>query len=236
MPTYPLNLATMKQIKLHYEDNHIFIEDNHDLFIYDTGSPKSFSIGQRNPLNDEEIPYSFPGLPDAKKLSDFLNIPVIGLIGTDILNQYDHIIDLKTNTLTFSKQELKHQGHTLSLKLSNVLQGVPTLDAKIDTQLSKFIFDTGAQYSYYNDTIPKHSIPMGRVSDFWPPIGRFKTESYKAQVRLNDIERYIHFGVPPAELSKLLKATDAKGILSNELMRNRVSGYFPRRNELVLQS
>lgn len=236
MPTYPLNLATMKQIKLHYEDNHIFIEDNHDLFIYDTGSPKSFSIGQRNPLNDEEIPYSFPGLPDAKKLSDFLNIPVIGLIGTDILNQYDHIIDLKTNTLTFSKQELKHQGHTLSLKLSNVLQGVPTLDAKIDTQLSKFIFDTGAQYSYYNDTIPKHSIPMGRVSDFWPPIGRFKTESYKAQVRLNDIERYIHFGVPPAELSKLLKATDAKGILGNELMRDRVTGYFPRRKELVLQS
>ena len=226
----------MKQIKLHYENKHLFVEDNHDLFIYDTGSPKSFSIGQRNPLNDEEIPYSFPGLPDAKKLSDFLNIPVIGLIGTDILNQYDHIIDLKTNTLTFSKQELKHQGHTLSLKLSNVLQGVPTLDAKIDTQLSKFIFDTGAQYSYYNDTIPKHSIPMGRVSDFWPPIGRFKTESYKAQVRLNDIERYIHFGVPPAELSKLLKATDAKGILSNELMRNRVSGYFPRRNELVLQS
>lgn len=226
----------MKQIKLHYEDNHIFIENNHDLFIYDTGSPKSFSISQRNPLNDEEIPYSFPGVTDAKKLSDFLKIPVIGLIGTDILNQYDHIIDLKTNTLTFSKQELKHQGHTLPLTFSNILQGVPMLVAKIDTQLSNFIFDTGAQYSYYNDTMPKQSIPMGHVSDFWPPIGRFTTESYKAQVRLNDIETYIHFGVPPAELSKLLKASGAKGILGNELMRNRLTGYFPRRKELVLQS
>jgi hypothetical protein len=235
----------MKQIKLHHKDNHIFIKDNLRLFVYDTGGPKSFGVGGLNPLNDEEIPYfypdeeirnSYPVFTDAKKLSDFFNFRVDGLIGTDTLNQYDHILDLKTNTLTFSKQELKHQGHTLSITFSNILQGVPMLVAKIDTQLSNFIFDTGAQYSYYNDTIPKDSTPMGHITDYWPPIGTFKTHSYKALVKLNDIETYIHFGVPPAELSKLLKASGAKGILGNELMRNRVTGYFPRRNELVLQS
>jgi len=30
--------------------------------------------------------------------------------------------------------------------------------------------------------------------------------------------------------------TKCDGILSNELMRNRLTGYFPRRKELVLQS
>ena len=233
----------MKQIKLHYKDNHIFIKDNHVLFVYDTGGPKSFGVGGLNPLNDEYIPYFYPDeqisyskVIDAKKLSDFLGMRVDGLIGTDILNQYDHIIDLKTNTLTFSKQELKHQGHTLPLTFSNILQGVPMLVAQINTQQSNFIFDTGAQYSYYDDTMPKHSIPMGDITDFWPPIGTFKTQSYKALVKLNDIETYIHFGVPPAELSKLLKASGAKGILGNELMRNRITGYFPRRKELVIQA
>ena len=233
----------MKQIKLHYKDNHIFIKDNHVLFVYDTGGPKSFGVGGLNPLNDEYIPYFYPDeqisyskVIDAKKLSDFLGMRVDGLIGTDILNQYDHVIDLKTNTLTFSKQELKHQGHTLPLMFSNLLQGVPMLVAKINTQQSNFIFDTGAQYSYYDDNMPKNSIPMGDITDFWSPIGTFKTQSYKALVKLNDIETYIHFGVPPAELSKLLKASGAKGILGNELMRNRITGYFPRRKELVIQA
>jgi len=227
----------MKQLPLIFQKNHILIDQINGLYVYDTGSPESFSISKQNPFNNQEIGESHLRETDAKKLSDYLGIKhIVGLIGTDILNQYDHLIDLQTNTLTFSEQKLEHKGYKMTLKFSNTLKGVPTLDAKIDKHLTSLIFDTGAQYSYYDDTTPISSVPAEDISDFWPPIGKFKTKSFRKRIKLNTIETGIHFGVPPESLLKLLNTLGTTGILGNQVMRNRVTGYFPRRNELVLQS
>jgi hypothetical protein len=37
-------------------------------------------------------------------------------------------------------------------------------------------------------------------------------------------------------MGMVLSMTKCDGILSNELMRNRLTGYFPRRKELILQA
>ena len=227
----------MKQLPLIFQKNHILIDQINGLYVYDTGSPESFSISKQNPFNDQEIGESHLRETDAKKLSEYLGIKhIVGLIGTDILNQYDHLIDLQTNTLTFSKQELEHKGYKMALKFSNSLKGVPTIDAEIDKQLTSLVFDTGAQYSYYHDTMPISSVPAEDISDFWPPIGKFKTRSFRKPIKLNTIETRVHFGVPPESLLKLLNTLGTTGIIGNQVMRNRVTGYFPRRKELVLQS
>jgi hypothetical protein len=227
----------MKQLQLVFQKNHILIDQINGLYVYDTGSPESFSISKQNPFNDQEIGESHLRETDAKKLSEYLGIEhIVGLIGTDILNQYDHLIDLQTNTLTFSDRKLEHKGYKIALTLSDSLKGVPTLDAQIDKQLTSLIFDTGAQYSYYDDTMPTSSVPEKDITDFWPPIGKFKTKSFRKHIKLHTLETRVHFGVPPKNLLKLLNTLGAKGILGNEVMRNRVTGYFPRRNELVLQS
>jgi len=226
----------MKQIKLHYEKRHLFIEDNHDLFVYDTGSPISFGLRDYTPLNNRDrVKREAPGL-DVKMLSDYVGVPVIGLIGTDILNQYDHIIDLKTNTLTFSDDKLKCDGNIQKL-MRNSKMGIPTLESRVDEHFHTYIFDTGAQFSYHFGNIPLEHIECIEVEDFWAPIGRFKTKSYHAKVSLSSFERWIHFGVPPKELVEALKQPfNVKGILGNELMRDRITGYFPRRRELVIEA
>jgi hypothetical protein len=225
----------MKQIKLHYENRHLFIEDNHDLFVYDTGSPISFGLRDYSPLNNRNrLKPNAPGL-DVEMLSDYIGVPVIGLIGTDILNQYDHIINLKTNTLTFSENQLKSQGNVQKLT-RNSQTGIPTLEARVDDNFHTYIFDTGAQFSYHIAKIPEEHIECIEIEDFWGPIGKFKTQSYHAKVGLTGFERWMHLGVPPKELVGTLKQTfNVKGILGNELMRNRITGYFPRRRELILQ-
>lgn len=227
-----------KQIKLHYENRHIFVEDNHDLFVYDTGAQMSFSLSDYTPLDNEiKVQREAPGL-NAKMLSDYVGVPVVGLIGIDILNQYNHIIDLKTNILTYAKPnvDLRCRGNVIKLAPRSK-KGIPILEPWINEATNDYIFDTGAQFSYHFGDIPKEHIECIEIEDFWAPIGVFKTQSYHAQVRAGGLERWVHFGVPPKKLvSAIEQPFGVKGILGNELMRNRVSGYFPSRAEIILQS
>jgi hypothetical protein len=65
--------------------------------------------------------------------------------------------------------------------------------------------------------------------------GYFTTETYRFAIVLSGFSPVIRFGKLPGLMGLSLGMAGVSGILGNELMRNRVTSYFPRRKQLILQ-
>jgi hypothetical protein len=60
---------------------------------------------------------------------------------------------------------------------------IPRLDVVIDGTPTKVFFDTGAQLAYFHDDLLAVSAE-GRVTDFFPGLGWFETDSFQLPVHL----------------------------------------------------
>lgn len=215
-----------------FRNNHLFVQIDGALWVYDTGADSSFGV---RPVSLVGTPQDFPddyaGF-NAGDISRFLNENVAGIIGADLINPFDHIIDLRTNTLTVSDEQLTCDGHVQKL---DFFMGVPMLEAQIGGARCKLFFDTGAQISYYQGSVPHNAEPAGTLHEFFPTVGEFSSETYRFSIVLSGFSPVVRFGKLPGLMGMSLGMAGVSGILGNELMRNRVTGYFPRLKQLILQ-
>jgi hypothetical protein len=112
--------------------------------------------------------------------------------------------------------------------------GIPILTARISDSDYRMFFDTGAQISYLQDDAITGFPPAGSVTDFYPGVGQFQTDTYQVQVGLGDCAFTLRCGTLPGLLGVTLMMADTSGIIGNQITENRVVGYFPRRNVLCL--
>jgi hypothetical protein len=110
------------------------------------------------------------------------------------------------------------------------------LEAQVGGARCKLFFDTGAQISYYQSSVPPGAEPAGTVDDFFPMGGNFTTETYRFPIVLSGFSPVVRFGKLPGLMGMSLGMAGVSGILGNELMRGRITGYFPRRSLLILQA
>ena len=216
---------------LRTEKNHLFVDIKGTNWLLDTGAPSSF--GTNNLLigeNSFPIPSSYLGMA-AEQLSAFVNYPTAGILGTDILNKFDIFIDTRREKISFSNSELPLEGETLVI---TSIMGVPTIDASIRGSIRKMVFDTGAKISYFQDESLCTFPTIDTVSDFYPGIGQFQTETYRVNVALGATTLELCCGSLPDLIGMTLTMTGAKGIIGNEILNDHVIGYFPRRQTLVI--
>jgi len=225
-------------LKVNFDRNHLFVDLGNRLWVHDTGCPVSFGNQQIDPrlsgMTRQQLTFDGKTV-DAATISKFTGVTVAGLIGTDILNKCDQLIDLRTNCmeLTLGEQLTPPAGTTgLGMELLNGT--TPCLWATVGGQTGRYIFDTGAKLSYLVGPKPGDATPGTLTDDFWIPIGEFQTQTYHAHVRLNGFETALRFGTPPLALAEKLKGINVQGILGNELLIGRLSGYFPRIGLLYL--
>lgn len=95
-------------------------------------------------------------------------------------------------------------------------------------------FDTGAQISYFQEDTITDFPSAGTVTDFYPGVGQFQTDTHQVQVGLGESAFTLRCGTLPGLLGATLMMADTSGIIGNQIMENRVIGYFPRRNVLCL--
>lgn len=215
-----------------FRNNHLFVQIDGALWVYDTGADSSFGVHPVSLIGPtQEISTDYAGF-NAGDISRFLNENVAGIIGADLINPFDHIIDLRTNTLTVSDEQLTCDGHVQKL---DFFMGVPMLEAQIGGARCKLFFDTGAQISYYQGSVPPGAESAGTLHDFFPTVGEFSSETYRFSIALSGFSPIVRFGKLPGLMGMSLGMAGVLGILGNELMRNQVTGYFPRRKQLILQ-
>ena len=145
----------------------------------------------------------------------------------------DHIIDLATNRLTVSDGELTSEGFVQPLEF---FMGVPMLKANIGGTSQGLFFDTGAQISYFQGTPPADAVDAEDLEDFFPMVGAFRTQTKQIKIGLNGLSPTLRCGKLPGMMGMSLSMANVSGILGNEVMRNRVTAFYPRRRQLVLQA
>jgi hypothetical protein len=222
----------MNTLPLQLKDGQLFAELSGELWLLDTGARTSFGRSGNLSLAGEEfrLGTSYLGLT-AVTLTRFVGVQCVGLLGADVLSRFDHILDEANGTLTISTAELAHSGHLARLA---EFMGIPIITAQIAGTDYRMFFDTGAQISYFHDDSLTHFPSAGSVTDFYPGVGQFQTDTHEVPVMLGGVSFTLRCGTLPELLRATLMMADTEGIVGNEILRNRVVGYFPRRRSLVL--
>lgn len=220
----------MYEIPLEIHGGHMFLRFNEGLLLLDSGSPQSFAkassleiAGQKFALADQ-----FLGLTPAL-LSGYVGVECLGLMGSDILGEFDLIIDAIHNAVLFSRDPLPCSAQTVPL---DFMMRVPILSVIIGYNTYRLFFDTGAQISYVQvDTLGDYPA-AGQFQDFYPGFGGFTTETHLVGMEVGGCQFSLRCGRLPDLLGMTLGLAGVQGILGNECLRGRKVGYFPGRRVL----
>jgi hypothetical protein len=217
---------------LTFEKKHLFVEIEDRKWLLDTGAPRSFGDLESLKFVGREfsIAQSYMGL-SSEMLSEYVNIECHGLLGADLLGDFDHLFDISKGTLTVSVKELVLKGQYLPL---SEFMGIPIVRVKIRDKEYQMFFDTGAQISYLQDDLITQFSKLDTLTDFYPGFGQFETETYEVEMRLGDTVSNLQCGTLPDLLGVALAMGGTQGILGNQILLNHIVGYFPRRNRLCL--
>jgi hypothetical protein len=217
---------------LELQRDHLLLRLPEGCWIVDTGSPQSF--GDHRTVNlvrkTFEVSPDLMGL-NAKTLSELSGICVQGLIGTDILNEFDILFDVQAGEVTFSDLPLNTEGKSFPIEF---VMGVPTASIQIQSREVAMVFDTGAAFSYWQapelDSFSEKEIRK----DYFPGIGEFEVKTFHVPITLGDLEFQLECGRLPEMLGLTLSLIGVDGILGNEFFRELKLGYLPRRKQIVL--
>ncbi len=220
------------QIPLHALDGHLFVELDDRLFLVDTGAPSSFGAGESVMLAGVtfQLPAANMGL-DAETISSLVGQRVSGLLGADIINAFDVLLDVRSGQITFATDPIPLAGEAVVM---DEFMGIPIVEAEISGVSRRMFFDTGAKLSYLQHDSVSTFPSRGVVTDFYPGFGRFETETYAVDLIVGAIPFTLRCGVLPGLLGMTLTMAGTEGIIGNEIVLDRVVGYFPRRHQLVI--
>ena len=219
-------------LPLHALNGHLFVELDDRTFLVDTGAPSSFGVGDSVTLDSIKfpLPAAQMGL-DAETISSLVGQRVSGLLGADIINAFDVLLDVRSGQITFATDPITLAGEAVAM---DEFMGIPIVEAEISGVSRRMFFDTGAQLSYLQHDSVTTFPNQGVVADFYPGFGRFETETYAVDLIVGSIPFTLRCGVLPGLLGMTLTMAGTEGIIGNEIVLDRVVGYFPRRQQLVL--
>jgi hypothetical protein len=167
----------------------------------------------------------------AHELSGPIGVRIDVLIGVDILNRYDMLIDPLRRVLVFSDEELDCEGEVLSIEQ---VMGVPIVTADVDGRRIRMFYDTGAKISFLRDEIATVYPQTGTADDFFVTFGPFQTTLHRAPMTLGSRNLVLDFGVLPPGLQNTLLVFGIDGILGNATLDHFMVAYLPRRNRIIL--
>ena len=226
----------MHTLPLQLRDGHLFVDLGGDLggqlWLLDTGAPTSFGASRSLAIAGErfDLYTDYLGLTP-ESLSQFIGVPAVGLLGADVLGRFDHIFDTAAGKLTLSTAELSHTGQPVRL---DEVMGIPIVTAQIGGRAYRMFFDTGAQISYLQSDALKTFPAAGAVTDFYPGVGEFETDTHDVQVSLEGVPFTLRCGTLPGLLGMSLSMAGTEGIVGNAILEKRSVGYFPRRSVMML--
>jgi len=222
----------MNTLPLQLRAGHLFVELGGELWLLDTGAPTSFGMSRRLTIAGEQfiLGTDYLGLT-AATLTQFVGVPCVGLLGADVLGRFDHLFDSIAGRLTVSTAELSHSGQTVRL---DEFMGIPIVTARVGGRQYRMFFDTGAQISYFQGESLTEFPSAGSVTDFYPGVGQFQTDTHDVPVSLDGVSFTLRCGTLPGLLAPTLMMASTEGIVGNAILSNRTVGYFPRRRRMIL--
>ena len=216
---------------MHKKNGHIIMTVNGADWLIDTGAPVSFGDSTLL-LVDSEFPVvrNYLGL-NAESLSQSVGVKLEGLIGADVLNGFYLLFDLPGKEIVFSKESLALIGDTIEM---DEFMGIPIIPLELNGEATKAFFDTGAQVSYCPQSQIERFPFIEVFKDFYPGLGEFETFLHLVDFTIGKTSYSLRCGVLPQALEAVLMFSDTECIIGNEIMDNRIIGYFPLSKEIIV--
>ncbi|WP_068546549.1 hypothetical protein [Thalassotalea crassostreae] len=224
----------MKIYPLKFIKQHLFITLDGKDWLIDTGSPVTFGDIDSIELMGQsfQVGNGAKGL-NASAISGYVGMEVAGLIGANILNQFDLVFDIAHGELTFVDVDLELPGIVLEL---DECMGIPIVESVIAGNTFRMFFDTGAQISYLQDDCLSSFEHAGKCVDFYHGYGDFETDTYLIDCKLDGSSFNLRCGSLPETLGASLMMANTTGIIGNEIMIDKVVGYFPKSGKMVISA
>jgi hypothetical protein len=208
----------MKQYTIELFKGHPLLRTANDIILLDTGAP--LTIHTSETFNFYDSSYNsmtnYMGLT-VQKISELLGCEITTLLGADVLSNYQILIDYKSESVSFSKNEIPFEGTEIAI--SNFM-GIPIVELLIDHQKLKFFLDTGAKLSYLSDGLTGKYPSIGTEEDFYPGIGAFETECFEILTHFGSQVFEVKYGNLPPLLQMTLMMGGTNGIIGFDFFNN----------------
>ena len=180
MTTFPLKKS----------EGHFIITVDGDNYIIDTGASMSCSCYGQTKLVIGDRKFDVYPLPLEKvgeKISELVHMPIVGLIGLDIMEELGSIeISEKEGYVRFGcETNIECGDYAFSFEVTRGFR-VLTIGLKVNGKDTRVILDSGARIDYID---PSHLDTTSAVShemDYNPIIGSFEVDGYKATYAIGD--------------------------------------------------
>ena len=216
---------------LRHHHGHLLIEVDGRIYLVDTGSP--WSLGsQPVQLGGREFPMQANDLMGhtCESIAGMVGTPFDGLLGTDILGQFDLELSVRDGVLRLSEPLLEIQDGPVV----ESVQGVPLVSVEIGGEAVPMFFDTGAPLSYLSEERVQGCTALGDVDDFHPLLGRFRVSTHAVEMRAWGQTLKIRAGRMPMMLEMALALGGAAGILGTEVLDHGVFRLSQRQKRAAL--
>lgn len=231
MATYPL----------HLQGGHLFVEINQQRWLFDTGTAISF--GSAPSLTIAERTFALkpimtgkPGKPiiGVPKLVQFLGTPCAGLLGMDIIGEFDWTLNAAKRTCTATTEATPIRDRSVALQAENGMLGI---QAEIRDRAYRLRVDTGFQLTFLEHPVIENFPSAGKGRDFHVYFlgGWFLTDSFHVPMKLGAefAADNLHTGRLPASLRKDILPADYDGILGAEFFSRHYLAFAPRRQRIA---
>lgn len=198
-------------------------------FLVNTGSAQS--MGSIDSIRvDGEI---FPLQPvtmrmNAAQLAGQLGTQVDGMLGADILTQFDYKLLPETGSMVFTHGEFRPYGYANHFEL---YMGVPITPVNVFNLDMRFFFVTGSRRTFLNPDLVKGLQACGEAVDTYPGLGSFRTALFHVPVWVAGYDVPLEVGITPPPLIPMLKQTRSHGILGVDVLQGFELCLAPRRRE-----
>jgi hypothetical protein len=212
-------------------EGHLLIDVDGRRCLIDTGSP--WSLGA--------LPLTLAGREfaaqkhdligtTAASLAEMVGTHLDGLIGTDVLGEFDVEISSRDSRFTVSEAIMRMEEGVHA----ETVQGVPLIWCETMGKPVRMFFDTGAPLSYVSEEYLQGSPSLGTLEDFHPLMGRFTVTTHALEVCAWGRPMRIRAGRMPPLLEAALGLADVQGILGTEVLRHGVLRWSSRQQRIAL--
>ena len=180
-------------------------------YLIDTGRPATF--GDRSPLRIASRSFEVKprvGSADAASVSRDIRARVTGVLGADLLGQFDVLLDFGAGMFAVDENCRPLPGKVVKADFSG---GVPVLPAEIGGVPVRLLLSTGTRISFLKAGLSSRGDLAGRNVETLAGVGEFETEMRKVEIDLGGTSHAISVGTLPTALESTLASLGADGIL-----------------------
>lgn len=188
-------------------------------YLVDTGWPTSIGDGSLIIVGSRRCDARAKvGNSDAASISREIRAQVSGILGADILGQFDVGIDVGACLLMLDENRRPLPGKAVPVDYGS---GLPVLPARIRGAAVSVVLGTGSRISLLRADLAAGGDPAGRELETIVGVGEYETEMRKVDIQLGDTTYGIRVGTLPPTLEAAFSATGLAGIVGADFLASR---------------